>query len=362
MTSLLFNKIYGALAGSAVGDALGGPVEGWSYTDIERVHNRVEKLLPYEKEPSYHGPFQTDAGAYTDDTRLLKILCEACLYRQGPPSRGDVKKVIAERFYSSKSELERGFLEEYAMKAIYGVEKEAFGGQATNGGIMAVAPMGLVVPCNPYRAYEKTFEALFFCTGYARTATAIAAAMISAAMIPGITVDSIVSAGLDASRSYKSTKEGSIWTSWEMYGEVAQKSENLLINAVKLAREYMDVNSIKEELFETVTQEFFADGAETLAIGTAMFVASDGNFREAVLGAVNYGRDNDSSASLSGALSGAYQGVEAIDRDWLERVESVNQAPRLSELSQGFTDIVRKQFEADLLRLESYKTLLSYSS
>ena len=60
--SALFSKIYGGLIGAAVGDALGGPVEGLDYPEIERLHGRVERMLPYDKAPSEHGQFTNEAG------------------------------------------------------------------------------------------------------------------------------------------------------------------------------------------------------------------------------------------------------------------------------------------------------------
>ena len=46
---------------------------------------------------------------------------------------------------------------------------------------------------------------------------------------------------------------------------------------------------------------------------------ADGDYREAVLGAVNYGRDSDSIATMAGAITGALGGAERCLSDWLER-------------------------------------------
>ncbi|MYR59774.1 hypothetical protein GTY54_27270, partial [Streptomyces sp. SID625] len=39
-------------------------------------------------------------------------------------------------------------------------------------------------------------------------------------------------------------------------------------------------------------------------------------FRDAVLTAVNMGRDADTTAAVAGALAGATQGVAAVPEDW----------------------------------------------
>ena len=63
-SSILFKKVYGCLIGGAIGDALGGPVEGMHYEFIRRLYNgRVTDLMPYNRPDDFHqaGP---DSGAY----------------------------------------------------------------------------------------------------------------------------------------------------------------------------------------------------------------------------------------------------------------------------------------------------------
>nr|WP_234336123.1 ADP-ribosylglycohydrolase family protein [Streptomyces sp. NRRL S-1022] len=55
---------------------------------------------------------------------------------------------------------------------------------------------------------------------------------------------------------------------------------------------------------------------EAVALAFGAYAAADGDFREAVLTAVNMGRDADTTAAVAGALSGATQGVSAIPSPW----------------------------------------------
>ena len=55
---------------------------------------------------------------------------------------------------------------------------------------------------------------------------------------------------------------------------------------------------------------------EAVALAFGAYAAADGDFREAVLTAVNMGRDADTTAAVAGALSGATRGVAAIPPDW----------------------------------------------
>ena len=49
------------------------------------------------------------------------------------------------------------------------------------------------------------------------------------------------------------------------------------------------------------------------------FYRSD-SFREGALRAVNLGDDADTTGAIYGQLAGAYYGVNAIPRDWVERL------------------------------------------
>ncbi|MET7454419.1 ADP-ribosylglycohydrolase family protein [Streptomyces sp. NPDC005574] len=55
---------------------------------------------------------------------------------------------------------------------------------------------------------------------------------------------------------------------------------------------------------------------EAVALAFGAYAAADGDFREAVLTAVNMGRDADTTAAVAGALAGATQGFAAIPADW----------------------------------------------
>ncbi|GAA5065756.1 ADP-ribosylglycohydrolase family protein [Streptomyces similanensis] len=55
---------------------------------------------------------------------------------------------------------------------------------------------------------------------------------------------------------------------------------------------------------------------EAVALAFGAYAAADGDFRAAVLTAVNMGRDADTTAAVAGALAGATRGVAAIPGEW----------------------------------------------
>ncbi len=55
---------------------------------------------------------------------------------------------------------------------------------------------------------------------------------------------------------------------------------------------------------------------EAVALAFGAYAAADGDFEQAVLTAVNMGRDADTTAAVAGALAGATQGVAAVPEHW----------------------------------------------
>ena len=143
-----------------------------------------------------------------------------------------------------------------------------------------------------------------------------------------------------------------------MYGWIGRKSEQLVTDACDVAMEHGGSPDFHERLLSVVAQPFGSDGAETLAIGLAMFTAAEGDFRGTVERCVAFGRDNDSSASFGGALAGALHGIDGIPADWVAQVERVNPPPSLQSLAEGLFAIVLKGRDSAARVLASLEALL----
>lgn len=341
----LSDRIFGCLVASAIGDAMGGPVELWDGEDIRKAYGEVDRLLPYRHSAvSEHGPWGLEAGCFTDDTRMARLFCEAMLACGGMPTTGDLARTFAARYHGADSDQERGFLEEYYLKHLYRDEKRIFGGQPTNGAIMGIAPFGAVAPCDPDRAFRGALDALATTEGYARHAAAMAAAAVSAAMIPGLSPLEVVEASLQAVARHKARVDGPLWRGSGMYAGIARKSEQALETAVEIAlRHGRYDDAFRTELLGAIRMEFFADGAETLALALACFVLAEGDPCHTIRYAVNLGRDNDSSACVAGAVAGAYRGAPDLDPDWIRLVEAACPPPSFRSLADGLLAIVRNE-------------------
>ena len=74
-----------------------------------------------------------------------------------------------------------------------------------------------------------------------------------------------------------------------------------------------------------------------------MFLATNGDYKKTVEYCVNYGRDNDCSASVAGAIAGAYQGASAISQSLIEQIEQINPAPSFRTLATKLCDALREE-------------------
>ncbi|MGB9592527.1 MAG: ADP-ribosylglycohydrolase family protein [Anaerolineae bacterium] len=334
----LFDKIHGSMLAAAIGDAMGGPVEGLSYQQIQARYGVVEGPLPYERPPDYHAHFAQTPGSVTDDSRLRHLLCQAILDRADLPSRGDLAKACVHAYEQAQSDLERGFLEEYALAALYGEEKLVWGGQPTNGFIMANSPLGLICACDPEAAFALSYQVDFISDGYAKYSAAIAAAAVAAAMAPGTDVVTVIDAALAAAQAHRT--EGLLTRQWHWYEHVFQVNERLVRTAVDVALRHRDVLAVRAEYYRALeVSPLGSEAAQTLAVALGMLVAADGDLRQALIGCVNYGRDNDSYASVAGAIAGALHGTKAVPVEWKEAIEQANPELRLRDTSLGLAQV-----------------------
>ena len=339
----LFAKIHGGLLGAAVGDALGGPVEGLDWREIEAQHGRVETMLPYRKPPAEHNHFNSVAGSVTDDTRVSMIHCEAIFASGGDTTRGDLAAAIADYRAAHDGRLQRAFIEEYYLKGLYGARKLLYGGHPTNGAIMGNTPVGLLFPADPRRAFDMAYELAYITDGYAKESAAIAAAAIAAAMRPGATVAGLIDEALATAVWHR--REGPLWGEtietfpWAAFE--GRTNQRLVDDAVSIAERHRDVFAVRDEMYAALkVSPLGSEAAQTLAVAIGMLVAADGDFRTTIVGAVNYGRDNDSYAAVAGGIAGALHGVDAIPADWRDAVIAANPEYDFEGTARRLTELV----------------------
>ncbi|MFF1721617.1 ADP-ribosylglycohydrolase family protein [Streptomyces sviceus] len=368
--SSLEDRIAGALVGAAVGDALGGPVEGYSPDQIlERHAGRVHGVVGPWNGAAWRtarpiAPYHKGDGHVTDDTLMTHALIRVYARVQDHLDAYAIADHLVPDLMTNPRWIPELEAEALPLQRLFLAEKwlvtrlhyghidprEAGVGNIVNcGAAMYMAPVGLVNAADPRAAYAEALDiAGAHQSSYGREAAGVFAAAVAAAAAPGATPDSVVTACLSLA------KDGTR-TAIEKVCEVAAHHTDFE-SALRPLRDAVAP-------YDTVGPDYRAPslGArrpsrlhaiEELPVALAMLVVAGGDYRQAVLGAVNYGRDCDSIATMAGALSGAL-GFPVPD-DWSK---TVSEASRLDlwEPATTLTAVTRGIFEKDVARRRAHE-------
>lgn len=337
--NLLEEKATGALAGAAVGDALGGAAEGNAAEAIQAryggfITGIVPPFLEDWRTARPIAPYHKGDGHITDDTLMTTALVDVYATVRDHLDAYAIAEhlvplLIGEKRWIPELEsegllLHRIFLAEKWLVARlhYGHidPREAGVGNIVNcGAAMYVAPIGIANAGSPDAAYAEGIDvAGAHQSSYGREAAGVFAACVAEAMRPGASVGSVVDAAL----------------------RLAKDGTRRAIDAVVTAADRRsDWRAALPELrtavepFDTVGPDYRAPALdaripsrtksiEELPVALGMLVVGAGDYTEAVLGAVNYGRDSDSIATMAGALAGALGGVAAVPQEWRAAVSA----------------------------------------
>jgi hypothetical protein len=93
---------------------------------------------------------------------------------------------------------------------------------------------------------------------------------------------------------------------------------------------------------------------EELPVALGMLLVGGGDFRRTVLGSVNYGRDCDSIATMSGAVVGALRGAAAVPEEWSTEVARASRLD-LHAPAASLAKVAREVFERDMGRRRAHE-------
>lgn len=296
-------KFLGALIGTAVGDALGMPVEGWSYREIAAEYGELREM--------HDG--RLPAGNYTDDTQMMIGVAESLIAKKGFNGEDMAQRFIENydpcRGYGPGppkvfKKILKGEPWNRASITLFGV------GSYGNGGAMRIAPIGLL--------YEKPDEVRMAASQSSQITHAhklgIEGATLQAYAI-SLAARTNTSSPLDP-EIFLAKLQG--FVNDAIYREKLEKASQLL----------RDVTS-KSQVIEVLGHGIEAFNSVPTAIYS--FLSHPQSFEEAVIRAVGLGGDTDTLGAMTGAISGAYLGVEAIPTRWKEQLENCRYIKQLAE-------------------------------
>ncbi|WP_347753808.1 ADP-ribosylglycohydrolase family protein [Agrococcus sp. ProA11] len=356
-----------ALAGAAVGDALGGAAEGNTPEAIQqRYGGTIEGIVGPFLDDWRHArpiaPYHKGDGHVTDDTLMTNLLVDVYAHVRRHLTAHDIAEHLVPRMIGEVQWIPELEAEALPLHRVFLAEKwlvarlhyghidprEAGVGNVVNcGATMYMGPVGLVNAGDAQGAYAEAIDiAGAHQSSYGREAAGVFAAAVAAAAAPGATIDGVLDAAIGLARdgtraAVEATVEaGRRLDGWRDGGLAA------LRDAV---RPYDTVGETYRQPAMDARLPSRTKAIEELPVALGLLAACDGDYREAVLGAVNYGRDSDSIAVMAGTIAGALGGPDAVPAEW---IDAVGEASRLDLRAPGavIADVAAAVWSADAER------------
>lgn len=318
----------GCLKGGAIGDALGWPIE---FKHIEQIKNYFGKDGIQDLVIT-----RTGKAEITDDTQMTMYtadgLIKSALKKLNLDEMPDMKTVFNSYklwFDAQMGKVQkqnRGWIndikEMYASRAPGntclsairnnnpGSIAKPINNSAGCGGVMRVAPAGLMYKNNPELAFKVGAECAALTHSHPRgyLPAGVLSEMI-AHIVNGKNVDGAVNETLKTLKKY----------------DGHEPVTALLEKAQKLAKSDIKPSEAIKELGEGWV------GDEAIAISTYCALKEPKDFAKAVKMAVNHSGDSDSTGAILGNILGAELGVEKIPSKWLNNVELNKELGQLAE-------------------------------
>ncbi|MFD9268958.1 ADP-ribosylglycohydrolase family protein [Streptomyces goshikiensis] len=368
----LDDRAAGCLIGAAVGDALGGPVEGWTPDQIVerhggRVHGVVGPWYEDWRTARPIAPYHKGDGHVTDDTLMTHALVrvyEAVRDHLDAYAVADhlVPDLMTNPRWIPELEaealpLQRIFLAEKwivtRLHYAHADPREAGTGNIVNcGAAMYMAPVGIVNAGNPDGAYAEALDiAGAHQSSYGREAAGVFAAAVAAACAPGATAGSVVETALALAKD--GTREAIAAVREVALGQRDFESALAPLRAAVAPYDSVGADYRKPSLGARRPSRLHS--IEELPVALGMLLVADGAYEASVLGAVNYGRDCDSIATMAGAIAGALGGEGAVPAAWAKQVAEASRLD-LHAPAAALTAVAREVFARDRSRRRTHES------
>ena len=296
----LRSKFLGSLIGTGVGDALGAGLEGRrrvAEAEVRAVAERRGTLI------------------YTDDTHMMIGVAESLIAKKGFDGEHMTHRFMEN--YSREpyrgygpgpprvfSLIKAGEAWDKAAERLYG------GGSFGNGSAMRIAPVGVLyyddLPKLKEIAYKSSQITHAHELGKEGAALQAYAVALATAADP-----------LSEFRSDEFLAKLVDFMQHQVFKQKVEKIRELLGKADK--EQVIDDLGHGIEAFNSVPAAIYS------------FLSHPDSFEEAVIYAISLGGDTDTIGAMTGAISGAYLGIEAIPGRWLERLENREYLTGLAE-------------------------------
>ncbi|MBP3964014.1 ADP-ribosylglycohydrolase family protein [Paenibacillus lignilyticus] len=346
----LFDKFYGCIAGVHIGSAMGAPVEGWDYDRIDAQYGILEELLPYEH---FHNGWVREAGTTEDGVERQKLMISAIMEKQDRVTAEDVRNMwISGIKPESAGMISEPFEAVLLAMAKSGIPARDIGKYCDYAGLNSFSrschPIGLInagdIP-NAIHDVNEVGQLYQTTNGRGLKWATVTAVAIASGTKAGATVDSVLGAIFDHCDPDVVVRE--------------------LERELKRTAKIKDYREFRHTLYESYNirgipyEVSYANEVVTKAV--CIFKWAKGNVKEAMVAAVNMGRDTDCVTAVAAGISGALTGTTTIPESWIKQTDYAttlhvvtNSQRTIKEHAEGLYQAYRSR----LHRLKAYSELM----
>lgn len=368
------DRVKGVLLSTALGDALGAPVEKLSRQQIEQQYGYVTTIETSWYKESLGADVtlgkQRGNGIVTDDTLMTLALCRVYKTEQRHLDAYDLanefvkeiafRKVFIPEFQKEALILDRLFYPEKHMFLRHVLancepREGGYGNMVNCGAAMYIAPIGIVNAGNPEKAYQ---EAIAFASGhqvsYGLEAAGVLAACVAKAFVADVSVEDIIETALAVA------KDGTKQAIQAVVDCVRQlKSQNVSYNELvsQLHEALKPYSPMQDDVHRKLEKVGIASNhytpsrlfsIEELPLALAFMLYNDGQFEKTILDGINSGRDTDSIGVMAGVILGAMYGpayIKPSDAEQLARINKIDFDMEANSFAQVAKAIVKQDIE-----------------
>jgi len=329
----LRDKFYGCICGAHIGSAMGVLVEGWPYSKVVEVHGVLDKLIPSE----YPDGTVRDPGGTEDGIDRQKLMITAIMEKGGRVTAEDVRKIwVRDINPKAAGMISEPFEGELVKLAKTRMPAREIGRMCDYAGLnsfsRACHPMGLINAGDIESAIEDVLEVgQLYQTANSRGLkwACVTAVSIAAATKPDATVDSVLKAVFDhCDERIRVTGREDEWKADYAGMNVVDEIREAL-EYTKDCRDFKDMREAFDPYYNAYGMPYNISYAnEVVTKGICVFRMCGSNVKDAIVSAVNLGRDTDCIAAIAGGLSGALSGSSSIPEEWIAQVDEATKTLR----------------------------------
>lgn len=378
------DRVRGVVISTALGDAMGAPIEKLTYGEIKSKYGRVESLMTRWHKMDLPADVRLGRvrgdGIITDDTLMTIALMNVYLSEGRHLDAYDMGNEFVKEIAFRKTFVPELNQETHIIDRLFYPEKYIFmrhvlancdpreggiGNMVNCGAAMYIAPVGIVNAGHPKAAYD---EAILFAMGhqssYGLEAAGVLAACVAKAFEPGVTVDDIVHTAISLA---KDGTKAAIQEMTQAARELRQNRDDMdqvidVFQSVMLKYSPMGDDVSRHIDKVGIPSHHYTPNRlwsiEELPMALAFMVLNDGEYYRSILDGVNSGRDTDSIGVMIGVILGAMYGSEVVRKEDIEQLNKVNRLD-LYTVADRFSEVAADIIKGDLAAHEARKNIVN---